>query len=49
MLRKVISTILLVAVTAMPLLLAGCAKDEIKTQRQVTVEEHVVSQETVVE
>jgi len=49
MLKKVISTFLLLAVVGMSLLPAGCAKDEVKIQRQVTVEDKVISQDTVVE
>jgi len=47
--RKMISTLLMAAVVALPAVLIGCEKDEIRTEKTVEVKDQVVGQETVVE
>jgi len=49
MFKRMISACLLAVAMVLPLLTAGCEKDEIKIERQVEVQDMVVDQQTVVE
>ncbi len=48
-LQKTTSVVLSVAILSVPLLLAGCEKEEIITERKVEVKDKVISEETVVD
>ena len=48
-LQKTTSVVLSVAILSVPLLLAGCEKEEIVTERKVEVKDKVVSEKIVVE
>jgi len=47
--KKVLSSILVVAVIAFGCVLAGCEKDEVKTHRHVEVKDQMIHQDTIVE
>ena len=49
MLKKIISTVLMMAIFAIVPVLAGCAEDEIETHRHVEVHDQVIEQHEVVE
>ena len=49
MLKKIITSVLMVCVFALSAWITGCEKDEIKTHRHTEVHDKVVDQDTVVE
>ena len=49
MLKKLISTLITLAIALTPVLLAGCEKDEIRTHKEVEVKEQIIQQGTVVQ
>ena len=49
MMKKLISAVLLTVAAVAPAVLAGCEKDEIHIDRQVEIQDQVISQEEVVE
>jgi hypothetical protein len=49
MLKKLISTLITLAIALTPVLLAGCEKNEIRTHKEMEVKEQVIHQDTVVQ
>lgn len=49
MLKRFAYIVLVLAAIVLTPLLAGCEKNEVKVHREVEVQKHVVSQDTVVE
>ena len=47
--KKILSTLLVIAVFSMVPLIAGCEKDDIKTHRHVEVRDQIVEQKTIVQ
>lgn len=48
MLKRIVSTLMLVAVMLLPLV-AGCEQNDIKTERHVEMHDIPISQDTIVE
>jgi len=49
MMKRILVAVVLAAVAVLPAILAGCEKDEIRTERRVKIENQVVDQHTVVD